>query len=132
MDIIGVFLNLIADIDIYIKVLPNWEINKEILKNTPKQAYKLLKALYSLKQVPQLQQKELASTLQQLGFKAYTSNQYIYINKLTEILIVIYINNILIIGKDKVKIKALKRSLTRRFKMEDLGPVKYFIGVRIT
>jgi len=38
----------------------------------------------------------------------------------------------LIIGKDKAKIKALKRSLTRRFKIEDLGPVKYFIGVRIT
>ena len=38
----------------------------------------------------------------------------------------------LIIGKNKAKIKALKRSLIRRFKMEDLGPVKYFIGVRIT
>ena len=62
----------------------------------------------------------------------YTSDQYVYINKLTGILIVIYINNILIIGKDKAKIKALKRSLIRRFKIEDLSPVKYFIGVRIT
>ena len=62
----------------------------------------------------------------------YTNNQYIYINKSTGILIVIYINNILIIGKDKAKIKALKRSLIKRFKMEDLGPIKYFIGVRIT
>jgi len=55
-----------------------------------------------------------------LGFKACTSDQYIYIN------------NILIISKDKAKIKALKRSLIRRFKIEDLGPTKYFIGVRIT
>ena len=47
-------------------------------------------------------------------------------------LIIIYINNILIIGKDKAKIKALKKSLTKRFKIEDLGPIKYFIGVRIT
>ena len=38
----------------------------------------------------------------------------------------------LIIGKNKAKIKALKKSLIRRFKIEDLGPVKYFIGVRIT
>jgi hypothetical protein len=38
----------------------------------------------------------------------------------------------LIIGKDKAKIKALKKSLIRRFKIEDLGPTKYFIGVRIT
>ena len=62
---------------------------------------------------------------QQLGFK-------IYINKLIGILIIIYINNILIISKDKTKIKALKKSLIRKFKIEDLGPVKYFIGVKIT
>ena len=35
-------------------------------------------------------------------------------------------------GKDKAKIKALKKSLIKRFKIEDLGPVKYFIGVKIT
>jgi len=38
----------------------------------------------------------------------------------------------LIINKDKAKIKALKKSLIRRFEIEDLGPIKYFIGVRIT
>ena len=38
----------------------------------------------------------------------------------------------LIIGKNKAKIKALKKYLTRKFKIEDLGPTKYFIGVRIT
>ena len=48
------------------------------------------------------------------------------------ILIIIYINNILIINKDKATIKALKKSLIRNFKMEDLGPIKYFIEVRIT
>ena len=38
----------------------------------------------------------------------------------------------LIISKDKAKIKALKKSLIKRFKIEDLGPIKYFIEVRIT
>ena len=38
----------------------------------------------------------------------------------------------LIISKNKAKIKALKKCLIRKFKMEDLGPAKYFIGVRIT
>ena len=38
----------------------------------------------------------------------------------------------LIISKDKAKIKALKKSLIKRFKIEDLGPIKYFVGVRIT
>ena len=38
----------------------------------------------------------------------------------------------LIISKDKAKIKALKQSLVKRFEIKDLGPVKYFVRVRIT
>ena len=38
----------------------------------------------------------------------------------------------LIISKDKAKIKALKKSLIKRFEMKDLGPTKYFVGIRIT
>ena len=39
---------------------------------------------------------------------------------------------ILIISKIKAKIKALKRSLIRKFKIKDLGLIKYFIRVKIT
>ena len=49
MEIVKVFLNLTADTDIYIDIPPDWEINKEILKDIFKWIYKLLKALYSLK-----------------------------------------------------------------------------------
>ena len=52
IDIVRAFLNLTANIDIYVEVLPNQETNKEALKDVPKQVYKLLKALYSLKQAP--------------------------------------------------------------------------------
>ena len=38
----------------------------------------------------------------------------------------------LIISKNKAKIKALKKYLIKKFKMEDLGPVKYFIEIKIT
>ena len=41
-----------ADMDIYVEVPPDWEINKEILKDIPEWACKLLKALYGLKQAP--------------------------------------------------------------------------------
>ena len=36
MNVVKAFLNLIANTDIYIDVPLNWEINKEILKDTPK------------------------------------------------------------------------------------------------
>ena len=38
----------------------------------------------------------------------------------------------LIISKNKAKIKTPKKSLIRKFKIEDLGPTEYFIGVKIT
>ena len=38
----------------------------------------------------------------------------------------------LIIGKNKAGNKALKKNLIRKFKIEDLGLIEYFIGVKIT
>ena len=38
----------------------------------------------------------------------------------------------LIIRRDKRKIKILKQDLAIKFEIEDLGLIKYFIGVRIT
>ena len=38
----------------------------------------------------------------------------------------------LVINKDKAKIKALNKSLINFFKIKDLGLAKYFIGVKIT
>ena len=132
MDVVRAFLNSKADTDVYVEVPPDWEVNGEVMKDAPEWACRLLRALYGLKQAPRLWQKELASALQQLDFEACISDQCVYINKETGILIVIYIDNMLIIGKDKAKIKALKKSLMRRFEMEDLGPARYFVGVRIT
>jgi hypothetical protein len=43
-----------------------------------------------------------------------------------------YIDNILIIRKDKSKIKKLKRGLATKFKIKDIRSINYFIGVRIT
>ena len=74
MDVMQVFLNLKADINIYIKVLSNQEINNKVIKDAPDQACKLLKALYGLKQAPYLWQKELAFALQELEFTPCISN----------------------------------------------------------
>jgi hypothetical protein len=38
----------------------------------------------------------------------------------------------LIIKKDKSKIKTLKRGLATKFKIEDIGSINYFVGVQIT
>jgi hypothetical protein len=36
MDVIKAFLNSLADTDIYVKVLPDWEIDEKLLEDAPK------------------------------------------------------------------------------------------------
>ena len=38
----------------------------------------------------------------------------------------------LIVGKNKMKIDALKKALSKSFAMKDLGPVKKILGMKIT
>jgi hypothetical protein len=132
MDAMRAFLNSEADTEIYVEVPPGWKEGETLLKDIPEWACKLLKALYGLKQAPRLWQKKLRSALEELGFQPCTSDQCVYFNRKTGILIVTYVDDMLIIGKDKGKIKTLKRDLATKFEIEDIGPANYFVGVRIT
>jgi hypothetical protein len=48
------------------------------------------------------------------------------------IYIAVYVDDLLIIGKEKVKIQELKNRLSTRFSMSDLGPVAYYLGMAVT
>jgi RsiW-degrading membrane proteinase PrsW (M82 family) len=65
---------------------------------------KLLKALYRLKQAPRLWQQFLAAALLELGFEPLKSDDYIYYNLDTKIIIVTYIDDFLIISRSIPKI----------------------------
>ena len=92
---------------------------------------KLLKALYRLKQALRLWQEKLRKTLKTLGFTPLKSDQCIYRNDETGIIIVTYVDDFLIIGPNSSQIDMLKKDLQEQFKMEDMGPASYFVGVRI-
>ena len=84
---------------------------------------KLLKALYSLKQAPRLWQQFLAAALQELGFKPLDSDNYIYFNSTTKVIIVIYVDDFLIVAKSIPAINELKELLASKFSIKELGPV---------
>jgi hypothetical protein len=90
---------------------------------------KLLKALYRLKQAPRLWQQFLAAVLLKLGFELLKSNNYIYYNSDTKIIIIIYIDDFLIISRSIPKINQLKATLAKKFSIKKLGPTQYFIRV---
>ena len=84
---------------------------------------KLLKALYSLKQAPCLQQQFLAAVLQELGFEPLDNDNYIYFNSTIKVIIIIYIDDFLIIIKLILAINKLKELLASKFLIKELGLV---------
>jgi len=49
-----------------------------------------------------------------------------------ESIILLYVNDMLIVGKNKMKIDALKKALSKSFTMKDLSLVKKILGMKIT
>jgi hypothetical protein len=84
---------------------------------------KLLKALYGLKQAPRLWQQFFAAALKELGFKPLESDNYVYLNSTTKVIIVIYVDDFLIIAKSIPAITKLKELLANKFSIKELGLV---------
>lgn len=130
MDAVTAFLNSDADDDIYVEIPPGWV--EPGMKSTNQFVCKLEKALYGLKQAPRLWQRHLRRCLAEVDFEPLASDNCLYLNKQSGILIVTYVDDFLIIGKIIAEINQLKRKLAEKFQLEDLGPASYFLGVRIT
>ena len=56
---------------------------------------------------------------------------FIHVGKGPNILL-LYVDDMLIVGKDMNQIKLLKRDLNKAFSMKDLGAAKQILGMQIT
>ena len=65
-----------------------------------------------------------------ISFFLLETNNYIYINKKTNILIITYVDDFLIINKIKLILKAFKKNLIL-FNIIPIGLIEYFFGIRI-
>ncbi|RVW35856.1 Retrovirus-related Pol polyprotein from transposon RE1 [Vitis vinifera] len=45
------------------------------------------------------------------------------------VVLIVYVDDIILIGDDNPKLERLKKALTREFEIKDLGPLKYFLGL---
>ena len=137
MDAISAFLNSVIQGDVYMEVPP---LQAELLGLPIDQirgkVCKLLKGLYGLKQAPWLWQQKLKTTLTQLGFQPLLTDDSVYIKTWLGgskdlIILVMYVDDMLICGPNSKLISQFKQQLSNAFDMQDLGPVTYFLGVRI-
>jgi hypothetical protein len=74
-----------------------------------------------LKQSARLWNQKLDWYLHKIGFTQINADHYIYINKDISIIITIWVDDLIIFGKDSVGVDLLKLQLKIKFEMKDIG-----------
>ena len=125
IDFKNAFINADIDEDIYTTCPPGY--------GRPGKVWKLLKALYGLRKSPKLWFCELVSFLQDLGFESCPEEPCIFINKKTQIILFLYVDDLLVIAKPErlEQVNEFKTTVHDRYGIKDLGEAVSFLNVRI-
>jgi hypothetical protein len=98
----------------------------------PTHVLKLLKTLYKLKQSIRIWLNILKEILvNKLGFKTLISESSIFINKSINIIIYIYINDLIVISPSKEVYNTFIKDIKKHFKIKELGLIKDYLRVEI-
>ena len=114
--------------EVFMKIPPGFENEERFGK-----VCKLHKSLYGLKQSPRAWFKRLSSTLTKFGYKQGEADHTLFIKHSNgkRCILIVYVDDIIVIGDDTNEIAALKQRLKEEFVVKDLGNMKYFLGMEV-
>lgn len=94
---------------------------------------RLKKSLYGLKQAPRRWFSKLSTTLIDMGFTQSKSDYSLFklSGKESITLVLAYVDDLLIAGNSSYDIDILKKMLSAKFHMNDLGELRYFLGLEV-
>jgi len=128
MDVSSAFLNGDLDEEIYMAQPEGFA--------APGQEHlvcRLKKSLYGLKQSPRQWYQKLHATFVSLGFSRCASDHCVWVWAKDGIKVIIpaYVDDLTIACKHTPTLKHIKAELHKQYKMHDLGPIKYILGIEI-
>ena len=91
--------------------------------------------MYGLKQAPRAWYEKLTEHLLKLDFKHFDlDDATLFVKKVgkTVVYLVVYVDDLLIIGNNESYIASMKKELKKGFEMTDLGHVHYYLGIEVT
>jgi histone deacetylase 1/2 len=99
----------------------------------PNLVCRLKKVLYDLKQTPKAWLYKIGQYLVTSGFQTSNVDFSLYMKKIDYgiVVIVIYVDDLIIIGDIDVNISDLKKLLKQKFEMKDLGELHYFFNIEV-
>jgi hypothetical protein len=117
------------------------DIDTEILMKQPegfttgdprKRVCRLKKALYGLKQSGMLWNVKIRDFLCEIGFEQSKSDPGLYYQKGKNIWLILFVDDMLIIGKDNSGVAEIKRLLKEKFEITDFGQITKFLNWKVT
>lgn len=124
MDVVTAFLANKLDEEIYME-------QPEGFTNGEDMVCKLGRSIYGLKQSARLWNRKLDRYLKKIGFRQSHSDHCVYINNETNVIIAIWVDDLILFGKNMDGINELKRLLKGEFEMKDMGELQYFLGIQV-
>ena len=94
---------------------------------------KLQKPLYGLKQASWNWYSKFSDILVDFGFTQSTKDPPLFClhRQLGSVFLLLYVNDIVLTGSDPQLISLFKDLLHKKFKIKDLGQLKYFLGIEV-
>lgn len=129
MDVVTAFLNGLLKEEIYMHQPPAFAVpGKEDM------VCRLRRSLYGLKQSPREWYLEIDSYLRQSGWihSEADPNLYYLVEGSTITILLLYVDDLLLIGNSALRISQIKQALSRKYEMKDLGALQRYLGVEFT
>lgn len=126
MDVETAFLNGQITSDVYVSQAEGYHDGSS-------KVYKLYKSLYGLKESPRLWYECFHKYISELGFSRNNCDYCLYykVKKNETIYILLFVDDLLICSNSEISINVIKKKLSLRFNMKDLGKISNYIGIEI-
>ena len=129
LDVKTAFLHGDLDEEIFIEQPEGFKV-----KRKENMVFKLTKSLYGLKQAPRQWYKKFDFFMMSQEYKRTFADPCVYVRRFHDdkfIKLLLYVDDMLIVGQDVNMIQKLKRELSKTFDMKDLGNAKRILGMEI-
>ena len=128
MDVKTAYLHAPIDCEIYMEQPEGFEITSH---TEEKLVWRLRKSLYGLKQSGRMWNSLLHEQLLEMGFEQNAVDHCLYMKCIQgdKMFVLVWVDDLIVAGKNEDLLNDVKQMLKERFKMKDLGKLSCFLGI---